>query len=165
MEIRTERRGDEEAVSRLVTAAFREAEHSDGREAAIVETLRESGALAISLVALVDGAIVGHVAFSPVTVEGRHDGWFGLGPVAVRPGRQRRGIGRALIQQGLIRLRESRARGCVVVGDPAFYASFGFGADPGLHVTGVPPEYFLSLPFGDETPGGMVEYHPAFGGA
>jgi len=89
--IRSEEPGDVNAIRDLVRAAFAEGPHSDGTEPAIVDALREGGALTISLVAADGAVIVGHVAVSPVTVGGDAGEWFGLGPVAVLPGRQRQG--------------------------------------------------------------------------
>lgn len=162
MQIRAERPGDEQAISALITAAFLSAEHCAGNEARIVEKLREANSLTISLVATEINDIVGHVAFSPVNIDGRSDGWFGLGPVAVMPNRQRVGIGSALIKAGLARLRERGSRGCVVLGDPAYYSGFGFTADPNLRLAGVPPEYFQRLPFDEQSCVGVVDYHSAF---
>ncbi|WP_298672346.1 GNAT family N-acetyltransferase [uncultured Sphingomonas sp.] len=85
MQIRPEKLEDEEFIRAVTTSAFLEAEHSDGNEAAIVDGLRKAGALTISLVAADGGNIVGHVAFSPVMIDGVLDGWFGLGPVSVDP--------------------------------------------------------------------------------
>jgi putative acetyltransferase len=150
-------------MSKVITAAFLEAEHSDGNEAKIVERLREAAALTVSLVATNDEMIVGHVAFSPVTVDGRSDGWFGLGPVAVLPDRQRHGIGTALIQTGLAQLRAQGSIGCVVLGEPGYYCRFGFEVDPDLRLGGVPAEYFQRLKFNEQPCGGLVKYHPAFG--
>ena len=146
----------------MVTEAFREAEHSGGNEAEIVDALRAADALFLSLVACEADAVVGHVAFSPVTIDKEHRGWFGLGPVAVLPGYQRRGIGKALIGTGLGELRRRRAGGCVVLGDPDYYARFGFVADPRLRLAGVPPTHFRRLAFNPELPSGRVEYHSAF---
>ena len=163
--IRSETPADEAAISALITAAFLEAEHSGGNEARIVETLREAGSLTVSLVATENDMIVGHVAFSPVTIDGRSEGWFGLGPVAVVPDRQRDGIGSALIQAGLTQLRVQGSTGCVVLGEPAYYRRFGFTADPKLRLAGVPADYFQRLMFKEEPFGGLVEYHPAFDAA
>ena len=163
MAIRCELPGDADAISSVITAAFREAEHSGGNEARIVDMLREAKALAVSLVATQNNEVVGHVAFSPVTIDGRSDGWFGLGPVAVMPGRQRKRFGTALIEAGLATLRDRGSRGCVVLGDPAYYGRFGFAADPDLCLAGVPAEYFQRISFEGGRPVGEVEYHPAFG--
>ena len=147
----------------VITSAFLEAEHSDRNEAKIVERLRDAAALTVSLVATDDDRIIGHVAFSPVTVDGRSDGWFGLGPVAVVPDRQGHGIGSALIEAGLDQLRVRGSRGCVVLGEPAYYGRFGFVHDANLSLAGVPAEYFQSLLFNEQPCAGLVEYHPAFG--
>ena len=108
--------------------------------------------------------MVGHVAFSPVRIEGVDLGWLGLGPVSVAPSAQRRGIGTALVEAGLARIRADGAAGCVVLGDPAFYRRFGFTADPALRYGDVPPAYFQSQRFRGPAPRGAVAYHPAFGG-
>lgn len=157
-----EQPGDAAAISDLVRAAFDGAPHSDGSEAAIVDGLRRAGALRLSLVAEQDGAIVGQVAFSPVTVDGADRGWLGLGPVAVRPDRQGQGIGDALVRQGLARLEAQGAAGCVVLGDPAYYGRFGFRADPGLVLPGPPPKYFQARILNGPATTGVVAYHPAF---
>jgi predicted N-acetyltransferase YhbS len=159
--VRAERAGDEGEIHEIIETAFRGAEHSSGTEARIVDALRSAGALAVSLVAIDEG-IAGHAAFSPVTIEGRDINWFGLGPVAVLPDRQGQGIGAALIEAGLAELRASGASGCVVLGDPSYYASFGFKPEPDLRYPGPPPEYFQALSLNGELPGGEVAYHPAF---
>ncbi|MGF7053500.1 putative acetyltransferase [Bosea sp. OAE752] len=165
MPIRPEQPADAAAIRALTTEAFAAAPHSSGTEAAIIDGLRAAGALTLSLVAVEGGEIVGHVAFSPVTIDGAERGWFGLGPVSVQPGRQRGGIGSGLIRDGLQRLREIGAGGCVLLGDPGYYGRFGFAADPALVLEGVPPEYFMRLAFGAGVPAGTVRYHAAFDGA
>ena len=162
MNIRDERAGDEAAIAGVIERAFALTEHSNGTEAQIVERLRAAGALAISLVAERDGAVVGHIAFSPVTV-GAARGWFGLGPVAVERGHQGEGIGAALIEAGLARLRSSGANGCVVLGDPRYYARFGFRVIGGLTYPTAPASCFQALTLSGEPPRGEVRYHPAFG--
>ncbi len=162
MIIRPEADGDTPAIHALTDAAFRDAPHSSGTEAAIVDALRDAGALTLSLVAEEQGRIVGHVAFSPVTINGEAGRWFGLGPVSVEPLEQRRGIGQALIREGLDRLRNTGAEGCVVLGDPAYYRRFGFVSDPKLHYGGVPPEYFQRLTFTGAMPEGEIAFHAGF---
>ena len=162
MEIRPETPGDAAAIGEITTAAFRTAAHSSGTEAAIVERLRADRALVLSLVAVEGDEIVGHVAASPVTVDGQA-GWMGIGPISVAPDRQRRGLGSALMVAVLAELREGGAKGAVLVGDPAYYERFGFAAQTGLAVRGVPPAYVLALPFGQDAPEGIVAFHPAFG--
>ena len=163
MEIRPERPGEEAIIASLIDRAFALAEHSDGTEVAIVERLRTAGALTLSLVAEDGGVVIGHAAFSPVTIDGRDLGWFGLGPVAVDPDRQQVGVGAKLIEQGLAQLRHRGAKGCVVLGEPSYYRRFGFRADGRLTYPGPPPQYFQSLTFGDGVPTGTVAYHRAFG--
>jgi putative acetyltransferase len=163
--VRDERPGDEPAIAALTAAAFRDVAHSSGNEARIVERLRHDGDLALSLV-LVNGdhAIIGHAAFSPVSISGDGaGGWYGLGPVSVIPLRQSTGIGSALIERGLVRLKESGARGCVVLGEPGYYGRFGFRQERGLAFPGPPPEYFQVLSFDGAVPAGVVRYAPAFG--
>lgn len=161
--IRPERAGDERAIHEVVRAAFDGHPHSDGSEPAIVDALRADGDLSISLVAEDGGAIVGHVAFSPVAIADGGEGWFGLGPVAVMPPRQGEGIGAALIEQGLALLRERDAAGCVVLGEPDYYRRFGFVHDPGLAFPGPPAAYFQRLVMAGNAPRGVVTYAPAFG--
>lgn len=158
MLLRTERPGDKAAIHALTTAAFRAMPYSSGTEAAIVDRLRRACALTLSLVAERDGMIVGHVAFSPVSI----DAWSGLGPVSVRPDLQRQGIGSALIRAGLGRLRADGTGGCVVLGDPRYYARFGFAADPSLWYGEGPGPYFQYLCFHGPLPAGEVRFHDAF---
>lgn len=163
MQIRPEKPTDEELIRAVTTSAFLEAEHSDGNEASIIDSLRRAGALTISLVTTDNGVILGHMALSPVTIDGLHDGWFGLGPVSVNPNHQQKGIGTAMIKAGLDKLRKQGAKGCVVLGDPDYYCRFGFAVDPSLRLSGVPPEYFQLLSFDGLPQSGSVAYHPAFG--
>lgn len=160
--IRPETPADADAIRELTTAAFLTAEHASGTEAAIVDALRAAGALTLSLVAETEGEVIGHVAFSPVSITGRAGDWFGLGPVSVRPDRQRGGVGRALIEQGLAVLKAQGADGCVVLGDPAYYRRFGFANDPALIFADIPPPYFQRIVFRGASPGGQVAYHRAF---
>lgn len=163
MTVRPEREGDELPIRRLIETAFRGADHGSGTETRIVDALRAADALRVSLVAVEGDAIVGHAAFSAVTIDGRDLGWFGLGPVAVHPDHQRQGIGAALIEAGLAELRQAGAQGCLVLGEPAYYERFGFRPVPGLRYPGPPPEYFQALSFASDVPDGEVVYHPAFG--
>ena len=164
--IRPERPGDEDAVRALVYDAFlNHPQHEPGAaptEHRIVDELRETGALALALVAEADGQVVGHIAFSPVLVTGASCDWFGLGPRAVARGRQREGIGSALIRAGLEILRKRGAQGVALVGDPEYYGRFGFREHQGLVMEGVPPQYCLARPFDLEAPQGTITYSPAF---
>lgn len=160
--LRSEKPEDIDAIRKVTIAAFEGAEHSSGTEAAIVDALRNAGALTVSLVAVENDQIVGHVAFSPVAIESGAEKWYGLGPISVRPDRQGHGIGKALIETGLARLREHGANGCVVLGDPRYYARFGFTSDPALRYADVPAEYFQRIVFGGIAPAGAVAYHTGF---
>lgn len=149
MHIRSETNADVGTIADVTVAAFETLEISEHTEQFIIAALRAAGALTISLVAEVAGRVVGHVAFSPVTISDGCPDWYGLGPVSVLPEYQRRGIGSALIQAGLSGLRSRHARGCCVVGHPDYYPRFGFENVPGLVCEGVPPEVFLALSLGD----------------
>jgi len=162
MPITLERPGDAAAIRALTEAAFRDRPYSDQTEAGIIDALRAAGALTLSLVAIQDGVIVGHAAFSPVRITAAPGDWYGLGPISVRPDRQRRGIGRALVRDGLERLKSLMAAGCVVLGDPAYYARFGFQADPELSHGDAPPGYLQRVVLEGPPPKGEVAYHPAF---
>lgn len=165
MIVRPEHPKDIEEIRALITTAFDGAPYSDGTEGAIVDALRKGGALSVSLVAERGGEIVGHVAFSPVQIDGNELRWYGLGPVAVRPDRQRQGIGTRLIEAGLDQIKSMGAAGCVVLGYPGYYSRFGFKADPTLSFPGVPQHYFQCLDFGTAARQGVVVYHQAFYGA
>ena len=126
MIIRQEQAGDIEKIKRLTEKAFPPMSFSNGTDSAIIEALREQGQLTLSLVADDRGEIVGQVTFSPVTIDGEHDGWFGLGPVSVLPERQGQQIGSQLINCGLDFLKRKGAKRCVLTGDPNYYSRFGF---------------------------------------
>ena len=172
MIIRDETPADVAAIGTLTADAFAPMVYSDGTEPAIIERLRAASALTFSLVADEDGEVVGHVAFSPVTISGEGEGqgggqgkgWYGLGPISVRPSRQRSGIGSTLVRTGLERLRTLDAKGCVLAGNPAYYGRFGFAADPAFASPGIPHEYFMRVAFSSVYAGGTVTYHPAFYG-
>jgi putative acetyltransferase len=162
IEIRSETNDDIAAIAEVTAAAFATLEISNQTEPFIIEALRAAGVLAVSLVAVLDGRVVGDIAFSPVTISDGTEDWYGLGPVSVLPEYQRQGIGKALIHEGLSRLKSMRARGCCLVGHPEYYRKFGFDTIPGLVYEGVPPEVFLALPFDRSTPQGTVTFHEAF---
>ncbi|MCP5522498.1 MAG: N-acetyltransferase [Verrucomicrobiales bacterium] len=114
------------------------------------------------LVAELEGRVIGHIAFSPVTLSDGTPDWCGLGPVSVQPEHQRQGVGSALIREGLGRLKAMDARGCCLVGHPEYYRRFGFENAPGLVLDGVPPEVSFVLSFGGPVPAGRVFFHEAF---
>jgi len=162
MHIRDETPADIGDIADVTVAAFRTLEISRHTEQFIIAGLRAAGALTVSLVAELDGRVVGHIAFSPVTMSDGTPGWYGLGPVSVRPEHQGRGIGSALIREGLARLKALGARGCCLVGHPGYYTRFGFANAPGLTHEGVPPEAFFALSFHGRVPQGTVTFHEAF---
>lgn len=162
VEIRNETDADIGAITGLTVAAFETLEVSNHTEQFIIEALRAANALTLSLVAEVDGRVVGHIAFSPVTVSDGTTGWYGLGPVSVLPGYQRRGIGTALVQEGLSRLKKLGAGGCCLVGHPEYYRKLGFENVSGLVLEGVPPEVFFALSFDGHFPHGRVTFHEGF---
>lgn len=161
--IRDEQPGDAPAIRAITLAAFEDKPYSQQTEAAIVDALRAADALFVSLVAVEGREVVGHVAFSPIDINGSPAaGWFGVGPVSVRPDRQRKGIGSALMRAGLDRLKASGARGCVLEGDPAYYRRFGFQRTKSLSYPDGPAEYFQVLELASSEPSGSVGFHPAF---
>jgi predicted N-acetyltransferase YhbS len=116
----------------------------------------------VSLVVDLEAAVVGHAAASPVTISDGTAGWYGLGPVSVAPGYQRRGFGAALVRAVLHALMQARAAGCVVLGEPDYYDRFGFLRRADLRLPGVPAGYFQAAAFGPGWPSGDVTYDAAF---
>ena len=160
--IRKETPEDIEAIENVTIAAFLNAPHTDHNEQFIVRALRNAGVLSISLVAEIQGEVIGHVAISPVTISDGSQGWFGLGPISVLPRHQRSGIGSRLMRKALEELKSTGAAGCVLLGDPAYYSRFGFKTEPYLILPGVPPEYFQAASFCESLPKGEVFYHESF---
>jgi len=160
--IRNESAEDADAITEVTVAAFRTLEISNHTEQFIVEALRASHALTLSLVAERDGRVVAHIAFSPITISDGTANWYGLGPVSVLPALQRQGIGSALIREGLSRLKALGAGGCCLVGHPDYYPRFGFENRPELTVEGVPQEAFFALSLDGSHPRGRVAFHEAF---
>lgn len=162
MRIRTEQPADDAAIHELTFAAFEPMPFSSGTEAPIIRALRRSGDLTLSLVADEDGEIVGHVAFSPVTIDGVHTGWFGLGPISVRADRQRQGIGRALIARGLELLRERDAAGVALIGNPDIYGRVGFESDGLLAYGNLDRRLVQRLVLSGPPPRGELKFAPGF---
>jgi len=160
--IRSETDADAGAITEVTVAAFKSLEVSQHTEQFIISALRAAKALTVSLVAEVDGRVIGHIAFSPVAISDGTRNWYGLGPVSVLPEYQRQGIGKALMQEGLSRLKNMSAQGCCLVGHPDYYKQFGFRNMPGLVLEGVPQEFFFALSFDGHTPQGTVTFHDAF---
>lgn len=162
MQIRPETASDISQIEAVTLAAFATAAYSDHREQLIIAALRRSGRLSVSLVADLKGVIVGHAAASPVAISDGTAHWFGLGPVSVAPGYQRRGFGAELVRAVLHALEQLGAAGCVVLGEPAYYGRFSFCRRADLRLPGVPAEYFQATAFGSGWPSGDVTYDAAF---
>lgn len=163
--IRHEALHEAAAIRQVHTLAF-------GRpgEAQLVDVLRASGHVTCSLVALQDAQVVGHILLTPVTIttDTTTVAAAGLGPLAVVPACQRRGLGARLVTAGLDACRHAGHHGVVVLGNPAYYRRFGFLP---AHTYGlrspfaVPAEAFMACAlqpgaFAGRT--GLVQYHPAF---
>ena len=161
--IRPEAPGDEAAIYALTEAAFADMPFSDGDEQDLVNRLRADGDLTLSLVAEDVERIVGHIAFSPVTISHGTSGWYGLGPVSVWPELHHKGIGGALIKRGIADMRQMGAKGIALLGSNEYYPRFGFKHEPQLNYPGAPPEYFQCLVLDGELPRGEVSYAPGFG--
>ena len=131
VEIREETEADAPAIRSVEELAFGEDD-----EATVVEMLRASDSIVLSLVAVDVDRVVGHVLFSPVTVErsAPDSRWVALGPIGVLPDHQGRGIGSRLVREGLDVCRSRGFDGVVLLGDPGYYARFGFvrASDHGL---------------------------------
>ena len=160
--VRSETPSDVSAITEVTVAAFKALAISHHTEQYIIAALRAAGALTLSLVAEVEGRVIGHIAFSPVTISDGTRNWYGLGPVSVLPAYQRQGVGKALIREGLARLKAMNAQGCCLVGHPDYYRKFGFINMPGLVLEGVPQEVFFALSFDGQTPQGAVAFHEGF---
>lgn len=141
LSIRAEQAGDEDEIHVVVSAAF-----GGDAEAELVDRVREARAGVLSLVAVWDDAIVGHVLFTPVAVgAGRA---VALGPLAVAPERQGEGVGSALVREGLLRLGGLGHGAVIVLGEPRFYRRFGFVPASVYGVRwdrAVPDEVFMAL--------------------
>jgi len=164
--LREEEVGDVSAIRTVESSAF-----DTDAESKLVDGLREAGGLTLSLVAESDGAIVGHIAFSPATI---HDGdtthaAVGLAPMAVIPDRQRAGIGSLLVREGLRRLQAGGHRHVIVLGHPTYYPKFGFVSARPHGVSceyDVPDDTFMILALGDASMDevrGTARYHAEFG--
>ena len=160
MDIRAETPADIDAIYALTKAAFDPMPFSDGREADCVNKLRADGDLHISLVALEGDEIVGHIAFSPVTISETEGLWYGLGPVSAEPSRQKSGIGSALIKTGLQMLKERDVAGCVLIGNPDYYHRFGFVGDGKITYRDLEARIVQWISLDGSEPSGVVTYSP-----
>ena len=163
--VRAETPGDRAAIRGVVEAAF-------GRpdEAALVDALRDAGSPHVSLVAEEGGTVLGHVLFSPVTLESCEDLLaFGLAPLSVLPEHQRLGIGSRLVVEGMQECRRSGIGAVFVLGDPAYYRRFGFAPAVGWGLRcefAAPDEAFMAAELRRgalDGARGLVRYRPEFG--
>ncbi|HLG17930.1 MAG TPA: N-acetyltransferase [Blastocatellia bacterium] len=165
MIVRHENAGDAAGIRRVNEMAF-----DTVVEAKLVDKLRERGMVTFSLVAIDVEQIVGHILFSPVTIEsgGRQFPALGLGPMAVLPEFQNRGIGSRLVITGLDECRQAGHESVVVVGHPEYYPRFGFipASRFGLRCEyDVPDEVFMALELHEgalSERAGLVRYQPEF---
>lgn len=169
MLIRRELSADIAAISEIIYAAFKgHPYHAPGQEPTehlIVSRLRDAGALSLSLVAVEDDTIVGHIAFSPIKIKGLESNWFALAPMSVSLSKQKCGVGSKLINEALRILTEQGTEGVVVLGYPEYYKRFGFHNQSELSVAETPQEYFLAQRLTNQEhsiPKGEVNFHEAF---
>ena len=162
IEVREERPEDVAAIHALNQVAFEQAQEAD-----IVDALRKNDAVMLSLVAIVDDKVVGHIMYSPITIAGKHAG-AALGPMAVLPQYQRQGIGSRLVREGNERLKQAGCPYIIVLGHAAYYPCFGFKPASQYGVTcewEVPDNVFMLLAFDEAAMKGVsgkAEYRPEF---
>lgn len=164
--IRVETPADASAVANLLERAF-----GGEQEIQLVNEIRRLDGVTLSLVALIEGQIVGHILFSPVTIGAAPEPLpaVGLSPLAVLPDYQRRGVGTRLVEEGLHLCREQGYQVVVVLGHPSYYPRLGFvpSRHYGVYCAYLPPDHdaFMVL---ELQPGaldgrqGLVAFHPAF---
>jgi putative acetyltransferase len=157
---RPEHASEAAAIRAILESAF-----PSSAEARLVDALRASGKLAVSLVAVDASTLVGHIAFSPVTVGGASG--LGLAPMAVLPAHQNKGVGALLVREGLASCMQLGCGFVVVLGEPEYYGRFGFAraSNYGLDNEYGVDEAFMALELeaGSLPPaGGLVRYAPEF---
>lgn len=162
MIIRNERPSDIETIAEVTKAAFEEHSLNQQTEPATIHDLRADNALTISLVCEVDGRVVGHIAFSAVTISDGTTNWYGLGPLSVLPEFQGNRIATALVTSGMSRLTSINSQGCVLAGTPTYFHRFGFWNHPQLRYEETVQQVFLARSLFGQVPNGTVEFHNAF---
>jgi putative acetyltransferase len=165
MLIRVEEQRDWAAIRTVNVSAF-----GHPAEANLVDVLRDQASPLVSLIADDNGAVVGHIMFSPVSLSGHRTlRIMGLAPMAVLPEHQRKGIGTALVHAGLERCKQLGFGAVVVLGRPAYYPRFGFSSSVGFGLGGeydVPTNVFMVLELQASFlrgASGTIKYHTAFG--
>jgi len=167
IEIRREQSEDIETITHIIEKAF-----GSSDEANLVQLLRDRNKVVVSLVAIYDGRVVGHIMFSQVTIHPRHEGYegyngVGLAPVAVLSNHQNKGIGSSLIRKGLEECRQAGYYLAVVLGDHRYYSRFGFSraSNYGLENEYGAVEHFTAMELSKgalEDVSGLVKYQPEF---
>ncbi|MDP6453498.1 MAG: N-acetyltransferase [SAR202 cluster bacterium] len=164
IEIRREQPGDIAAIARIVEQAF-----GSSDEANLVKMLRDRNKAVVSLVAIYDGEVVGHIMFSQVTIDPPREGFKGIGlaPVAVSPEHENKWIGSKLIRKGLEECKQAGYDIAVVLGDHRYYTRFGFSraSDYGLENEYGAGEHFTAMELSQgalEGVSGLVKYQPEF---
>ncbi|MGV0033769.1 MAG: GNAT family N-acetyltransferase [Candidatus Azotimanducaceae bacterium WSBS_2022_MAG_OTU7] len=162
IEIRKESQADQHSIRTLTEAAFEGRPYAGGDEQDVIDRLRRSNTLTLSLVATDEGVVLGQITFSPAVAADASFPWFALGPVSVFPARQGEGIGSALIKEGLDRITKMGALGCILTGDPNYYSKFGFDLSPANSPENEPEEYFQLKLLGGDLPTGRFAFNKAF---
>ena len=144
--IRTATKLDREHVRDVHLHAFSEGENRIVSTLAVNLLSEETSPETFALVAEIDGLVVGHIAFSPVTVD-KNETWTGyiLAPLGIKPAYQKRQIGSKLVESGMARLTKKGVNAVFVYGDPGYYGKFGFNADAASRYL---PPYVLQYPSG-----------------
>ena len=160
MDLRGERPEDVQSIYELTKLAFESMPFSDGSEADRLNILRADEDLELSIIAVAEGKIVGHIAFSPVFLNQKFDHWFGLGSVSVWPELQKQSIGKTLIENGLSLLKDKNAKGCILIGNPDYCHRFGFIGDGRIRYRDYSQDIVQWLKFGKETPSALLTFSP-----
>ncbi len=163
LRIRPEVEADGRVIREITVVAFEHMPYAEGDEHELIDTLRAESRLYLSLVAEVEGQVVGHIAFSRAKASDKSGDWFALGPVSVLPSFQKKGIGSTLIETGLAKLANEGAAGCILTGDPDYYTRFGFVLAPELAPLGEPIVFFQVKLIDGTMPSGKIHFDPAFG--
>lgn len=168
MKIRKERPEDYETIYTVIKDAFKSAEHADGNEQDLVNDLRKGDSFIpeLSLVAEVDGKIVGHIMFTKATVAGRSV--LALAPLSVLPAYQRKGIGKALIEEGHKIAKNMGYTYSIVLGSEKYYPRAGYSPAENFGIKApfdVPSENFMAYKIDEFSPmiNGTIKYAKEFG--
>ncbi|NEP59850.1 MAG: N-acetyltransferase [Symploca sp. SIO2G7] len=161
------------SIRRLTIDAFAASNFGHNGEAELIDSIRNQCDNILSLVAIDDHCVVGHILFSPTTIRSKSSTIYGMGlaPMAVLPSYQKRGVGSMLVREGLQHLTKSDSAFTIVAGHPEYYLRFGFLPAQRFSIThgfADMPQDILFIHLPDETliselTGGLVYYHSSFG--